>query len=118
MAEIVLNNCQECGSEPVKEEYKHFGEGVFIECSNEECGEIVFGRDEKEAIETWNKLTAVYGGAGFVCDSIARCAGWKKSMAQINLFQEFLASINQRAEYTGSKFKFCPWCGKEIKWEI
>ena len=74
--------------------------------------------DRKNAAERRNNLTAVYGGVGFVCDSAARCAGWIKSMSQIKLFEEFLESINQRVEYTGNKFKFCPWCGKTIFWEI
>ena len=116
----MLNNCPECNSKAaaVKEGSERFGKGVFIECSNPRCPEIVFGLDEKEATENWNNLTAVYGGVGFVCDSAARCAGWIKSMSQIKLFEEFLESINQRVEYTGNKFKFCPWCGKTIFWEI
>lgn len=43
-----------------------------------------------------------------VCDSVMRCEGWKQWAHLIN------------PKYIGFKksFKFCPCCGKEIKWEI
>ena len=41
------------------------------------------------------------------------CKGWKTGMEQIVQAQMFLAMREQ--EYTGDPFKFCPWCGRELK---
>jgi len=99
-----------------------YGDDGEMQCST--CL-IDFKRDSPESIKQrftqlgtlkFGEPTAQVGG--MVCDRTNRCAGWEKSITQIKLFQEFLESINQRVEYTGNKFKFCPWCGKEIKREI
>ena len=45
-----------------------------------------------------------------VCDRINECEGWKKHS---NLYiHGGIIKIN------GLHFKFCPWCGKEIKWDV
>lgn len=49
-------DCPDCKSKPIREKYERFGEGDFIECSNDNCDNIVFGRNLNEAIESWNKL--------------------------------------------------------------
>lgn len=40
------------------------------------------------------------------------CREWKQSWPQIHCAQ-VLASIHGD-EYTGTIFKYCPWCGKEM----
>ncbi len=40
----------------------------------------------------------------YVCDSMNECPGWEKSYRLLN---EIVVP-----------FKFCPWCGKKIKWDI
>lgn len=52
---------------------------------------------------------------GVVCDRINRCVGWEKSMPQIIDAQRLLF-ITKGIDYTGDKFKVCPWCGKKITW--
>jgi len=52
-----------------------------------------------------------------VCDRIFECPGWEKSYKQIINGQIYLDSV-KNIKYTGDKFKYCPWCGKEITWEI
>lgn len=51
-----LKNCPDCDSKAVHEKYERFGEGDFIECSNDDCNTIVFGRDLPEAVKGWNEL--------------------------------------------------------------
>jgi len=55
---------------------------------------------------------------GPVCDRIFECDGWKKSYRQIN------DAIILKLRLSSDKpcgaivpFRFCPWCGQEIKWE-
>jgi hypothetical protein len=44
------------------------------------------------------------------------CNGWKNGMPQIE--GSFKISIlNHGAKFRGEHFKFCPWCGKELKAE-
>lgn len=50
----------------------------------------------------------------FVCDKDLRCPGWKEGMKQLIATQIFCNNHTATPKYTGQKFKFCPWCGKEI----
>ena len=51
-----------------------------------------------------------------VCDKIFECPGWEKSYRQLNDAVVFCHTQTAAPKYTGVPFKFCPWCGKEIKW--
>ena len=41
------------------------------------------------------------------------CEDWKESMPQIIGAQMF--EWTHGGKYTGTPFRFCPWCGKELK---
>ncbi len=71
----------------------------------------------KENLDKFMKAVRDNLRGGVVCDSINRCEGWEKSFEQIINAQKLLF-ITKDMEYTGEKFKFCPWCAKEIKWDI
>jgi len=44
-----------------------------------------------------------------VCDSVMRCEGWKKA---VRLYKNYSHRCLFRS------FKYCPWCEREIKWDI
>lgn len=55
-----------------------------------------------------------------VCDRFFFCDSWKKSYRQINealLRFRLLSSEPCEPIEPIVPFKFCPWCGKEIKWD-
>lgn len=49
-----------------------------------------------------------------VCDRLFECEGWEKSYRQLNDAIIFCHFHSAGPKYTGVKFKYCPWCGKEI----
>jgi len=50
-----------------------------------------------------------------VCDADFKCWGWEEGMEQIEAAQIFCSNHSAGPKYTAPVFKFCPWCGKEIK---
>jgi hypothetical protein len=50
-----------------------------------------------------------------VCDSVMRCRGWKDFTIKLRWVSTLTAEYMELIQAT---FKFCPWCGKEIKWDI
>ena len=42
------------------------------------------------------------------------CNEWHTNMSQIIDAQKFCDNQAAGPKYTGSKFKYCPWCGKEL----
>ena len=56
-----------------------------------------------------------------VCDSFFRCEGWQENTTIPQYNQKFSRDkAIQRViiDVLVESFKFCPWCGKEIKWNI
>jgi len=47
-----------------------------------------------------------------VCDSIFECPGWEKSYSKLKEI------IDEGKPYTGESFIFCPWCGKQINYNL
>jgi len=50
---------------------------------------------------------------GKVCEMKCNCDGWKDSEPQIYGAQ--VLACTHGMPYTGARFKYCPWCGKELK---
>jgi hypothetical protein len=44
------------------------------------------------------------------------CEEWEKGMASLNTILT-LSSITGRQKYTGTPFKYCPWCRRELIWK-
>lgn len=42
------------------------------------------------------------------------CKDWEKEIIKISGAFTFMA-VHGCGEYGGKKFKYCPWCGKEVK---
>lgn len=43
------------------------------------------------------------------------CGGWKLSEPQLQGFT--MLAHYHGMKYTGTRFRFCPWCGKELDWK-
>jgi len=58
---------------------------------------------------------------GFVCDSMFKCDGWLELDKRIKQSRDkpnqVMKDIGDLLSSLRGIFKFCPWCGKEIKWE-
>ena len=50
-----------------------------------------------------------------VCDSIFRCEGWESSYYPIKSAVEYCYTKGMLEHI--KPYKFCPWCGREIKWD-
>jgi len=58
----------------------------------------------KEQIDNLVKAVRDNLISGSVCDSFYRCEGWEKNLKYI--------------EHVAGLFKYCPFCGKKITWDV
>ena len=73
--------------------------------------------DKTERMNKLIELIRKEATSGLVCDSLGKCKDWEEAMPQIaNAF--VVSCVHHSPQYTGKKFRFCPWCGNPINREL